>query len=228
MSPPDSPLAIVADVHGEADALSAALAHYGDRRHIVLVGDYVNRGPNSAEVLTIVAEVVGRGEATALMGNHDYAFLEYLRSGQLGPFARLGGLATLNSYIDTADDPHEALTTTIPRSHLELLEGLRTSFETEDILVSHCGLPPLRPHSRSLEDLVLGSHPELFGPEADTLPKTVVCGHYVQRGSAPFVSDNFICIDTGCGTIAGHPLTVLELPERKFRYFECPDRKASY
>ncbi|WP_083211143.1 metallophosphoesterase [Mycolicibacterium porcinum] len=225
MSKSESPLAIVADVHGEAGALSAALALYQKRRHIVLVGDYVNRGPNSAEVLELVAEVVRTGEATALMGNHDHAFLTYLRSGQLGPFARLGGLATLSSYIGGAlNDPHEALLATMPTSHVKLLESLCVFYENDQVLVSHCGVSPRRPQSRSVEDLVLGSHPELFGPEAGQLPKAVVCGHYVQRGGAPFVSENFSCIDTGCGTIAGSPLAVLELPERKFRYFECNDR----
>lgn len=114
MSDAARPLAIVADVHGEASALSAALAHYRGRRHVVLVGDYVNRGPSSAAVVELVADAVGQGEATALMGNHDWAFRDYIRCGDLGPFARLGGLATLNSYVGAVDDPHEALLAEIP------------------------------------------------------------------------------------------------------------------
>lgn len=226
MSQSKSALAVVADVHGEAGALSAALDYYRDRRHVVLVGDYVNRGPNSADVLDILAEVVGRGEATALMGNHDYAFLSFIRSGELGPFARLGGLATLNSYVGAVANPHEALLSAMPTSHVRLLEDLKLFYEEADLVVSHCGVPPRRPQSRTLADLVLGSHSELFYEGSSTLPKSVVCGHYVQRGGLPFVADRFACVDTGCGTILGRPLAVLELPEREFRYFERTDRQA--
>ena len=91
------PLAIVADVHGEAHALQRAVEYYVGSRHIVLVGDYVNRGPNSAEVLDTLADVCARGKATPLMGNHDHAFLEFILTGQLAPFARQGGLATISS-----------------------------------------------------------------------------------------------------------------------------------
>lgn len=220
MSNAERPLAIVADVHGEASALSAALTHYRGRRGIVLLGDYVNRGPNSAAVLEIVADAVGQGEVTALMGNHDYAFLEYIRTGELGPFARLGGLATLNSYVGAVDDPHGTLLAEMPTRHVTLLNDLQLFYEDDDLLVSHCGVSPRRPHSRCVEDVVLGSHPELFGREASALPKAVVSGHYVQRSRVPFVSERYTCIDAGCGTILGASLAVLELPEREFRYFE--------
>ncbi|WP_100464602.1 metallophosphoesterase [Mycobacteroides abscessus] len=220
MSSTERSLAIVADVHGEACALSAALAHYQGQRHVVLVGDYVNRGPDPAAVLEILAEAMDQGGVTALMGNHDYAFLEYIKSGELGPFARMGGLATLHSYVGAVDNPHKALLDTMPARHIEILNDLQSCYEDDDLLVSHCGVPPHDPSSRRLADLVLGSHPELFSDKASALPKSVVSGHYVQRSRVPFVSDRYTCIDAGCGTSPGAPLVVLELPEREFRYFE--------
>jgi serine/threonine protein phosphatase 1 len=214
-------LAIVADVHGEASALHRALEHYTGSRHIVLVGDYVNRGPDSAEALAILADACESGEVTPLIGNHDHAFLDYLRTGQLAPFARLGGLATIKSYVGSdADDLHQALVEEIPADHVALLNGLHPSYENEELLVSHCGVSPLRPYSRDIRDLVLGSHPTLFDQRSPPLPKMVISGHYVQRSRSPFISRHYICVDAGCGTIQGAPLAVLEWPEQKFNYFE--------
>lgn len=215
------PLAIVGDVHGEAAALNAALDAYVGRRHLLLVGDYVNRGSRSAEVLGLLADALKGGEVTALMGNHDHAFLRYIANGELAPFARIGGLATINSYVGAAaGDLHAALLANLPHSHVDLLENLRHYYEDDDLVVSHCGVPPKRPNERSIEQVVLGSHPELFGPEGADLPKVVISGHYAQRGRTPFMSERYICVDSGCGTIPGAPLAVLEWPERRVNYFE--------
>lgn len=215
------PLVIIGDIHGEAAALSDALHAYSGRRRIVLVGDYVNRGPRSADVLGLIVDGLETGSITALMGNHDLAFLQYIKSGELAPFARIGGLATINSYTGSVSgDPHAALLACIPSSHVALLENLGHYYEDAELLVSHCGVSPRRPEERSIEAVVLGSHPELFGPEAAALPKVVVTGHYAQRGNGPFVSNRFICVDSGCGTIPRAPLTALEWPERKFNRFE--------
>lgn len=215
------PLVIIGDIHGEAAAFSNALTTYLGRRHIVLVGDYVNRGPNSAEVLEILVGALESGYVTALMGNHDHAFLQYIGSSHLPVFARMGGLATINSYTGPVlGDPHAALLAKIPSNHLDALQNLKHYYEDASVVVSHCGIRPDRPDERSMETVVLGSHPELFSSGAATLPKVVVSGHYAQRHCQPFVSDRFICVDTGCGTIPRAPLAALEWPERKFNYFE--------
>lgn len=215
------PLAIFGDVHGEPAALSDALDTYLGSRPVLLVGDYVNRGRGSADVLRLLVDVVKGEEAIALMGNHDHAFLQYIVTGDLAPFARIGGLVTINSYTGpVSGDPHAALLASLPDSHVAMLENLRHYYEDDNLVVSHCGVPPGRPSERGMKDLVLGSFPELFGPEAGNLPKVVVSGHYAQRGKTPFVSERYICVDSGCGTIPGAPLTVLEWPERQFNYFE--------
>lgn len=215
------PLAIVGDVHGEAIAFDRALRAYAGRRPLVLVGDYVNRGRGSDQVLAMLGDLLDGGDGTALLGNHDYALLRYIETGDLAPFARMGGLATISSYAGViAGDPHAALLSTLPATHLDTLKSLAHCYEDDSLLVSHCGVSPSRPNERSVQDLVLGSHPELFGSEASGLPKVVVSGHYAQRGRTPYVSERYICVDVGCGTIPGAPLAVLEWPERKFKYFE--------
>lgn len=80
---PPGPLDIVGDVHGEADALAALLAHLGYRengshpagRHLVFVGDLCDRGPDSPAVLEWVRDMVQRGRASAVLGNHELNLL---------------------------------------------------------------------------------------------------------------------------------------------------------
>ena len=83
---PEGPLAIVGDVHGEIGALEALLAKIakvaqgprglGSReRTVVFVGDLVDRGPDSVAVVRRVAELVSRGRARAVLGNHELNLL---------------------------------------------------------------------------------------------------------------------------------------------------------
>jgi Calcineurin-like phosphoesterase len=74
---PDGPLAVIGDIHGELEALERLLARLGHgpgqhpTRKLVFVGDLVDRGPDSVAVVERVAELVGRGQAVAALGNHE-------------------------------------------------------------------------------------------------------------------------------------------------------------
>lgn len=101
-----------------------------------------------------------------------------------------------------------------PYDHREFLASCPDFFETADFIVSHCGINPRNPSSRTRADMVTASHEELFLQDLN-VAKVVVCGHYTQASGRPYVRKNFICLDTGCGT-AGGPLTALLWPERVF------------
>lgn len=85
--------AFIGDVHGEVQKLEAVLLELGklDLEKIVFLGDYVNRGSNSAEVLELLSELSQDSRFVFLEGNHDSAFLEALR-GDMSRFLELGGL----------------------------------------------------------------------------------------------------------------------------------------
>lgn len=63
-------LAIIADIHGNADALTAVLADISQRgvERIIVNGDVVNRGPDSVQVLETL---LLRGDVELTLGNHD-------------------------------------------------------------------------------------------------------------------------------------------------------------
>ncbi|WP_225783980.1 metallophosphoesterase [Xenophilus sp. Marseille-Q4582] len=80
---PGGPLDLVGDVHGELAALESLLAaagydadgHHPDGRHLVIVGDLVDRGPDSPGVVWRVKQLVDSGRASAILGNHELNIL---------------------------------------------------------------------------------------------------------------------------------------------------------
>lgn len=108
----------VADIHGHLDQLDRALglihADGGPDAPIVFLGDYVDRGPNSAGVLQRLMDGVAEGRPwVCLRGNHDKMLLDFLtdgtvlcdaiKSGNSWLHERLGGLATLASFTQGDD-----------------------------------------------------------------------------------------------------------------------------
>jgi hypothetical protein len=80
---PDGPLDVIGDVHGELDALETLLTRLGyDRRgdhplkrRLVFLGDLVDRGPDSPAVLDRVQQLIARGSAQSILGNHELNIL---------------------------------------------------------------------------------------------------------------------------------------------------------
>ena len=206
-------LAFVGDIHGDNLRLSALVAKLG-RRRLVFLGDYVDRGPNSREVIQILLEIAKREENPVfLSGNHEIGLLAYL-SGRLSflEYAWMGGVYTIRNYIGRAiDDVRAELAAAMPRSHYEFLSACKTFFETDEFVACHAGINPVHSESREVADIVLGRHPSLFHDNL-RLSKLVICGHYLQSTLMPFVSSSVICLNTGCGTIEG-PVTALLYPE---------------
>lgn len=210
-------LAVVGDVHGDVGALRAMLDRLvGLDRHVVFVGDYVNGADDTALVLDLLSELGERDHTrwSFLAGNHDLALLDYLRDGDFGRFAALGGVAAISSYLtDVRGDVHTALVRAMPSRHFRFLNSLSACWESEEVLISHSGFCPDRPLDRSFEALARHGDWRVFTVSPPR--PLVVCGHYSQRRWQPFVSDALICVDTGCG-IAHGPLTAVLLPEREF------------
>ena len=108
MTPPAQPPVAIGDVHGRLDLLRLAAQRFPDR-HLVLLGDYVDRGPDSAGVLALVRELVTAGRATALAGNHDLLMIAALLDRDpdaLELWLANGGQATLDSYTGDLATAH--------------------------------------------------------------------------------------------------------------------------
>jgi serine/threonine protein phosphatase 1 len=211
-------LSVVGDIHGDAGRLASALSVLltETTTHIVFTGDYVNRGPDSRGVLELLLRARGEHSAgiTLLRGNHEAS----LR--RLPNFAAHGGLATIRSYLAVVrSGALEHFKTIFPKDHRSLLDAMLPYYENGSLLISHAGFDPANPGARTPEILYGTSHPDMFTYEGPWPRSLTVCGHYVQRDRRPYNSPHLVCLDTGCGTTPGAPLTVLTLPERNFRQF---------
>ena len=208
---PDKIIAI-GDVHGCATELRMLLNKLPltPDSTVIFLGDYVDRGPQSKQVIDTVLELSKSCKVITLKGNHEALFLAFLRdpgSEAAGMFIYNGGSATLHSYA-TNDREYR-----IPKSHREFLQNLQLYHETEDYVFVHAGLPRV-----PVEELSLEAHGHDFlwsrGPflrSSYKWSKLVIHGHTPVK--AVDFRTNRINIDTAC--VFDRTLTALELPEKR-------------
>lgn len=190
--------AVIGDIHGNARALRAMLQLVEERaRHFVFVGDYVNRGPDSATVINLLIDFAQRRQSTFVAGNHDVAFRDALDAGFLSRFLGIGGAATVRSYVPSLEgDVLESLRMAVPNEHRQFLEGLVPHYRsTSGLLVTH-----------GPGDRRTCAHASDFH----------AFGHKPQHSGIPWMDDNHAAIDTGCGTLPHGKLTAFLWPERSY------------
>src|ERR1700735_2719322 len=93
-----TPIRIVGDVHGDANAFAYAVA---TDRFIVQLGDLTDYGPDSARTLRIIFDLIDRGRGLFLLGNHDLKLARVL-AGQARPDARVR-----ETIAQLVPEPHE-------------------------------------------------------------------------------------------------------------------------
>jgi serine/threonine protein phosphatase 1 len=218
----------IGDVHGCYDQLLEAerriredAAIHAERALVVLLGDYLDRGHHSREVIEHLCRPAAAGHRRiALCGNHDEAFRRLLEKPETFPeWSRFAGPETLASYgVDAAylmrhggiPALDRALRDAVPTQHRNFLEELPSMLTVGDIVFVHAGLRPGVPLLQQRDsDLLWIREPFLArGPE---LPMLVVHGHTpVHR---PFFGNGRIAIDTGA--FATGRLTVLRIMNRQ-------------
>lgn len=155
----------IGDIHGYDDLFERLIAtirddaaRLGERPRIVLLGDYVDRGPSSRQVLQRILSLQRAPwcDLIALKGNHEDVLLRFLSEPDTGETWRTwGGGATLASYgvdmpfIATGADiwaqTSRAFAEALDPAHLALLNAMPASFQTDDYIFVHAGVDPDRP-----------------------------------------------------------------------------------
>lgn len=205
----------IGDIHGQLHLLDALLARIGEdaagadgakRRVLVFVGDYVDRGPDSAGVIVRVSTGLPGGfEPHCLMGNHEAILLEFLEQPEtLAHWLMNGARETLASYgVDSPEmdaSPRdvtacrEAFAAALPPAHLAFLKALPPTFSLGGYLFVHAGIRPgVALEDQALKDLLWIR--EEFLDCDDDFGMVVVHGHTPVL--EPVVKPNRIDIDTG-------------------------------
>lgn len=227
----------IGDIHGRLDLLerlqtmieqdwSAAPADAG---RFIYLGDYVDRGSNTAGVI----ETLCRGSAgplahldtTFLGGNHEEMLLAFLSAPSAGTeWRHLGGLETMYSYrVDVAkvlaergfDGLSAELQSKMPVHHLEFLNNLELSTRIGDYFFCHAGVRPGIPLGAQTARDLKWIRDEFLFSNAD-FGAVIVHGH--SPADKPEVRANRINIDTGAYATGRLTCLVLEGNSQRFLY----------
>jgi serine/threonine protein phosphatase 1 len=203
---------VVGDIHGRADLLDDLLSRIDRdlrrdsplRAIQVFLGDYVDRGPSSKDVIDSLIGRLASHEVVCLKGNHEDCLLAFLRDpSTLEYWSQLGGLETLKSYgirlpagglALTSDELASNFSAAMPESHRQFLGALRLSFTLGDFFFVHAGVRPGVPLSEQKEDDLLWIRDEFLRSGKD-FGKMIIHGH--TPTIEPDVRRNRIGIDTG-------------------------------
>jgi serine/threonine protein phosphatase 1 len=225
----------IGDIHGRADLLAELFARIdaghanfsGEKAIHVFLGDYVDRGPYSRDVLDLLISRRRQYPAVCLKGNHENYLVEFLKNPiMLDEWRLYGGLNTLLSYglaPSLKPDAQETITLAsnlnriFPDSHRLFLNSLALSFICGDFFFVHAGVRPGIPLARQAQEDMTSIRNDFLLNE-DAYEKVVVHGH--TPVVKPDIRSNRINIDTGA--YATGKLTCLVLERDRMSFIPSP------
>ena len=202
MNPTPSPRRIViGDIHGHYSGLMTLLEAIapGSDDQVYFLGDLIDRGPQSAQVIEFVKE----SSYQCILGNHEQLLLESFPNGQvyspaLQAWLQSGGRATIASYGQAG----------ISLEHIEWLRTLPTYLDLGDLWLVHAGVhPDLSIEQQTSHEFCWIREEFHSSPQPYFANKLIITGHTITftfPGVIPGAiarGQGWLCIDTG----AYHP-----------------------
>jgi serine/threonine protein phosphatase 1 len=224
----------IGDIHGRADLLYQLLdqiaaddkARGAADTTLVFLGDLVDRGPTSSEVVDYAMRLAASDvKCVFLMGNHEELFLLTCAGDQHvgGTFHRAGGRATLLSYgVDATVyddcDPHEISALAdrvVPQAHIDFIEGFRDYWVCGDYCFVHAGIRPDVPlEQQTSADMRWIRNEFLTSPIDHGL--MVIHGHTITQA----VDEQYNRIGIDTGAYASGKLTAIGLESGERWYLQ--------
>ena len=213
---PDQVFAVVGDIHGTLSLASKIVAKIEsvasentlNCETIVFVGDYVDRGEESRQVLGLLVDLQQKdpNRYICLRGNHEQMMLDFLDDPEKfgGRWLRNGGLQTLASFGVggvTASSPAIVLKKARDNFRDSMPDGLETwirnlpfTWQSGNVFVSHAGADPCSEMSDQMEQSLIWGHREFLTKQRQD-GQWVVHGHFIV--DHPVAEGGRINIDTG-------------------------------
>jgi len=220
----------IGDIHGRDDLLQQlhemivadAEQHKGQKR-IIYLGDYIDRGPASKQVVDrLINHSVQGFEQVFLLGNHEQALLDFLQDARrMSAWLHWGGRETLESYgimmLPGMGPEHlellsRQLAARLPEQHKRFYESLQSDHTEGDYYFVHAGIRP----GITLKKQELGDKlwiREEFTRSTELHPAVIVHGHSIT--SKVELLPNRIGIDTGAFYSGVLTALVLEGPSQR-------------
>ncbi|MEZ4872075.1 MAG: metallophosphoesterase family protein [Bdellovibrionales bacterium] len=204
----DKKLFAIGDIHGCFEQLQLLVEQLplDENSELVFLGDYVDRGPYSKQVIDYIIELKSKYNVTCLRGNHEQMMLDFLdnpASINACLFIMNGGSATLASY------EVELGQYSIPDDHMIFLRNLKLYHETDQYFFVHAGVPDIElsqiDESKHKNDMLWIR--ESFLENDRRWEKIIVHGHTVF--DTVQIEENRISLDTGC--VYNQSLSAIEL-----------------
>lgn len=207
---PKQPLIIVGDIHGSLACLTSLLATMSQgsqQDRWVFVGDYIDRGEQSAEVLITLMEIARtRPDTRFLMGNHEEMMLSFLSEPVAcgNRWMRYGGLQTMASFgatqlSESSSDAalitaRDHLRSAMPPGMEDWLRALPRYWISGNIGVVHAGANPVKSLQDQKQSTLTWGHSN-FGKQARSDGMWIVHGHTIF--DFPKMENGVISVDTG-------------------------------
>ena len=231
--PPGARVYAIGDVHGRLEPLARLVAMIrrdasrpaAGRRVLIFLGDYVDRGLQSRQVIDFLMAGPAPGfETVFLKGNHEAWLLAFLEDAAVArQWLAAGGQATLLSYgvampsgprdADCLERLRQTFAATLPEAHKAFLEGLSPRHVEGDYAFAHAGIRPGTSLGEQREEDLLWVRHEFIDDRRDH-GVIVVHGHTFT--AEPDVRANRIGIDTGAYATGRLTCLVLEGTSRRF------------
>ncbi len=194
----------IGDIHGCAEALRALLRAIQPRPMdtLVLLGDYVDRGLHSADVLEILTDLVSHCNLVPLIGNHEIMMVNALKTKRdLDNWLENGGMATIHSYGGRLKN--------IPQHHIAFLNHCVRFFESEQHFFVHANYDPSLSLEEQPGELLFWSHILEDPPGPHLSGKKAIVGHTPQESHEIRELGHLAIIDTFC--VEGGWLTAIDV-----------------
>ncbi len=210
--PPGLRVYAIGDIHGRVDLLKSLFERIDatlkafpiDQSIHVLLGDYIDRGSNSRDVIETLISRRRQHSTVFLKGNHESYAMQFLNDpATLPEWVAAGGTTTLLSYgvspptrrkPQRDDDVAAAFRQALPESHRRFIGGLALSFTCGGYFFTHAGVRPGIALNRQREQDLLWIREEFLSHEQD-FGKVIVHGH--TPSETVDIRCNRINVDTG-------------------------------
>jgi serine/threonine protein phosphatase 1 len=196
----------IGDVHGCAIALRRLIELIRPEKDdtLIMLGDCVDRGPDSQDVIEQLLSLRKACRLIAILGNHEEMMLNYL-DGRPQPdnWFECGGAETVESY--RRNDPSAP---PVAPEHVDYIRTWIDCFETDTHFFVHGGYEPDRPLGEQHWQTMRWQSLRIEFPRPHMSGKTAVVGHTSLKDGKVLDAGHLICIDTYCW--GGGWLTALE------------------